>query len=460
MIKRFIIAIVLLVLVCGGIVGFNLFRANAIKQYFATMKQPAATVSTVTVEPQTWQPGHRCGRHGQRAPGRRRRRRDQRHGQDDQFQGEPARQGRRPARPARRRGGARRSRLGEVRAEAHGREPEARAAARRARRQRDLQPGERAVERDRRRSRRSRSSKAVLDQKQLRAPFSGTIGIPKVDVGQYLTAGTAVATLQSLETMRVDFTVPEQEFSEPQARPDRQGRLQRTTSSPMPGQIIGINPKIDPSSRLVSVRGEIDNLERRPAAGPVRAGARRTAGGAQRHRVAADGRDDQPLRRLRLRRAACPGEARARTSRRAPPARARRRARPAARRRRRAPATISSCARSSSSSAGTTGERVEVTKGVKAGDVVVTAGQNRLSNGMPVKIDNSVNPAESRATRRPDCERFPALHQAAGPFDGRRRCCSCCSASRASSTWPSGSIRRSRRRRSPSRPPIRAPAPT
>ena len=40
------------------------------------------------------------------------------------------------------------------------------------------------------------------------------------------------------------------------------------------------------------------------------------------------------------------------------------------------------------------GGQVEIEKGLKDGDIVVTAGQNRLSNGSPVRIDNSVNPAD------------------------------------------------------------------
>ena len=56
MIKRFIIAFVLLVLVAGGLVGFNLFRDQAIQQFFANMPMPPATVSTVTAEPTTWTP--------------------------------------------------------------------------------------------------------------------------------------------------------------------------------------------------------------------------------------------------------------------------------------------------------------------------------------------------------------------------------------------------------------------
>ena len=53
---------------------------------------------------------------------------------------------------------------------------------------------------------------ATLAQKAIKAPFDGTIGIPKVDPGQFMPAGTAIATLQDLSKMRVDFTVPEQEL--------------------------------------------------------------------------------------------------------------------------------------------------------------------------------------------------------------------------------------------------------
>ena len=58
--KRFIsitAILLLLALVCVGVVGFNLFRDSAIKQYFATMKPPATTVSTVVVKPSDWTPG-------------------------------------------------------------------------------------------------------------------------------------------------------------------------------------------------------------------------------------------------------------------------------------------------------------------------------------------------------------------------------------------------------------------
>ena len=57
MIKRFIIAIVLLAVVVGGIVGFNMFRDNAISQFFANMPVAPSPVSTVKAAPVTWTPG-------------------------------------------------------------------------------------------------------------------------------------------------------------------------------------------------------------------------------------------------------------------------------------------------------------------------------------------------------------------------------------------------------------------
>ena len=57
MIWRLILAIVLLGVIVGGIVGFNLFRDKMIAGYFAGMQPPPVTVSTTTVEPVTWKPG-------------------------------------------------------------------------------------------------------------------------------------------------------------------------------------------------------------------------------------------------------------------------------------------------------------------------------------------------------------------------------------------------------------------
>ena len=57
MIKRFIIAILLLGVIGGGIIGFNMFRSQMISQFFANMAPPPVTVSVSVVETTRWTPG-------------------------------------------------------------------------------------------------------------------------------------------------------------------------------------------------------------------------------------------------------------------------------------------------------------------------------------------------------------------------------------------------------------------
>ena len=101
---------------------------------------------------------------------------------------------------------------------------------------------------------------ATLAQKAIKAPFDGTVGIPKVDLGQFIPAGTAIATLQDLSRMRVDFTVPEQDL--PQLSLGQPVSLGLTEDQlDFKGAITGIDPKIDSTSRLVSVQAVVDNAE-------------------------------------------------------------------------------------------------------------------------------------------------------------------------------------------------------
>src|SRR5690606_37653063 len=101
---------------------------------------------------------------------------------------------------------------------------------------------------------------AILAQKDRVAPFSGVSGTPRVDIGEYVSAGTVYATLQDLDTMRVDFTIPEQ-----QLRLAEIGTRVQVSSeidgAEFTGTVIGIDPRIDPSTRLASLRAEVDNPE-------------------------------------------------------------------------------------------------------------------------------------------------------------------------------------------------------
>ena len=101
--------------------------------------------------------------------------------------------------------------------------------------------------------------KASLAKKQILAPFSGTIGIRQVDVGDYLASGTVIATLQDLSSLYVDFYVPEQTVPRLAV-----AQSVNVSVSAYPGQnfvatISAINPKVEDSTRNVLVRATLAN---------------------------------------------------------------------------------------------------------------------------------------------------------------------------------------------------------
>lgn len=99
---------------------------------------------------------------------------------------------------------------------------------------------------------------AVIEQKALKAPFSGVIGIPRVDIGQYVQPGTVVASFQDLQSMKVDFTIPEQLAD--QVKLGQEVRLGVTeTNLPFKGRITGKDPRVDPRTRLVSVQALVED---------------------------------------------------------------------------------------------------------------------------------------------------------------------------------------------------------
>ncbi|MDT4818130.1 Multidrug resistance protein MdtA [compost metagenome] len=101
--------------------------------------------------------------------------------------------------------------------------------------------------------------KALMDKKRIIAPFSGTIGIRQVDVGDFLSSGTIIATLQDLDTLFVDFFLPEQ------AAPLLAvGQKVRISVAAFPGEffegdVAALNPKVEESTRNLQVRAMLQN---------------------------------------------------------------------------------------------------------------------------------------------------------------------------------------------------------
>lgn len=101
--------------------------------------------------------------------------------------------------------------------------------------------------------------KAQQTKKRIAAPFSGTIGIRQVDVGQYLAPGSVIATLQDTSSLYVDFNVPEQALPRLSL-----GQVVQVEVAAYPGQtfnasLSAINPKVDENTRNLLVRATLAN---------------------------------------------------------------------------------------------------------------------------------------------------------------------------------------------------------
>lgn len=100
---------------------------------------------------------------------------------------------------------------------------------------------------------------AIVDQKTLRAPFSGRLGIRSVDVGQYLTAGTTIVTLQSLDVLYVDMYLPQQNIRQLKTGQSVDMTINAYPDRTFKAEISAINPKVDSTSRNVLVRATMKN---------------------------------------------------------------------------------------------------------------------------------------------------------------------------------------------------------
>ncbi|WP_425317053.1 efflux RND transporter periplasmic adaptor subunit [Stutzerimonas chloritidismutans] len=105
--------------------------------------------------------------------------------------------------------------------------------------------------------------RASLSKKRILAPFSGTIGIRQVDVGDYIAAGTPIATLQDLSKLFVDFYLAEQHV--PLLKLGQRVQLQVAAypGERFEGLITALNPKVETTTRNVQVRAELGNPDGR-----------------------------------------------------------------------------------------------------------------------------------------------------------------------------------------------------
>lgn len=210
---------------------------------------------------------------------------------------------------------------------------------------------------------------ALVDQKILRAPFAGHLGIRQVDLGQYLAAGTAVVTLQALDPLFVDFYLPQQALAHVHVGDVVGVHVDTWPGVDFPGKIVAINPQVDATSRNVQIRATLRNPDHRLLPGmfatldidtgpkqrlvtlPQTAVAYNPYGDTV-YIVLAKGTNGEGQKQL--------------------------------------------VAQQTFVTTGATrGDQVAILKGVQAGDVIVSAGQIKLHNDAPVVVNNAIQPLDN-----------------------------------------------------------------
>ncbi len=207
---------------------------------------------------------------------------------------------------------------------------------------------------------------ALVNKKLIRAPFSGHLGIRTVNLGQYLNAGTSIVTLQALNTLYVDFFLPQQSLAKIVIGQIVEVHIDAYPSQKFMGKVVVINPKVDANTRNVQIRAVLDNAKHQLLSG-MYANVEVVTDSAQ-HALTLPNttisfnsygstvflietnKDEQGKEKRTAKQVFV-------------------------------------------TTGATRGDQVVILKGIKEGDTVVTSGQLKLRNGSVVLINNTVQPS-------------------------------------------------------------------
>ncbi len=102
---------------------------------------------------------------------------------------------------------------------------------------------------------------ALIDKKTVRAPFSGRLGFRQVDLGQILSVGEPIVTLQSMTPVYVEFSVPQQKLSLLQNDMDVRIKWDAHPETIFGGKIAHIDLEVDPVTRNIQVQALTENAD-------------------------------------------------------------------------------------------------------------------------------------------------------------------------------------------------------
>jgi len=100
---------------------------------------------------------------------------------------------------------------------------------------------------------------AAIARKTIRAPFDGRVAIRQVELGQVVSPGTPIASIQSVDPMYADFWLPQQALAE--VKPGQRVRVRTDTfpGASWEGAVAAVNSEVDPATRNVRIRAQLPN---------------------------------------------------------------------------------------------------------------------------------------------------------------------------------------------------------
>jgi len=107
------------------------------------------------------------------------------------------------------------------------------------------------------------AKRALIEKKRIRAPFDGRLGIRRVDLGEYISIGTAIVPLEKLDPVFVDFTLPERELARIGKGQAVEVRVQAYPGEHFSGEITAIDPGINVGSRSFRLQAMLANPDQR-----------------------------------------------------------------------------------------------------------------------------------------------------------------------------------------------------
>jgi len=105
--------------------------------------------------------------------------------------------------------------------------------------------------------------RATIRKKTIRAPFAGSLGIRMVDLGQILNEGEPIVSLQTIDPIFVNFSLPQQQLA--QVKPGLKVRMNADALSGqvIEGEITAISPEVDAATRNIRVQATVANSQER-----------------------------------------------------------------------------------------------------------------------------------------------------------------------------------------------------